>query len=246
MSIRTLGFLAACLAPAAATGSELVLLQGQLTGGSIVISTGDGPYELLEGFPVPYTGIFAYDPVTASAAFQFTPLIAGSPPTHLIRDNLFPGVLQNDAQKLLVDYDPPLAAFMQFFELDLDKTNGQGHWQWNESCAVCDRIFDPSAQATITSFREVRGGDFNEDGEVDATDLGRWLSGFDGAASATHANGDANADLNVDGADFLIWQRQLGAGPPAIAAAHPVPEPAAAWLMICLPAAWMLRGRRRG
>ncbi len=58
--------------------------------------------------------------------------------------------------------------------------------------------------------------DFNNDAIVDATDLGIWSGAF-----AVDSAGDADADGDSDGADFLIWQTQLGPVPPAAA----VPEP---------------------
>jgi hypothetical protein len=50
-------------------------------------------------------------------------------------------------------------------------------------------------------------GDFNGDGLVDAGDLNVWTLGMVDGNSA----GDADADGDADGADFLAWQRQLGA-----------------------------------
>jgi hypothetical protein len=58
-------------------------------------------------------------------------------------------------------------------------------------------------------------GDFDNDQDVDATDLATWRTAF-GATPA----GDADDDGDSDGNDFLIWQRNLD--PPGIAA---VPEP---------------------
>ena len=67
--------------------------------------------------------------------------------------------------------------------------------------------------------------DFNEDGNVDATDLAaHWEVGFGTSSGALRSNGDADSDGDVDGADFLIWQRQLGTSP-ALAATAAVPEP---------------------
>jgi hypothetical protein len=43
------------------------------------------------------------------------------------------------------------------------------------------------------------------------------------------ADGDANGDAIVDGADFLIWQRELGLG---VAPVVSVPEPAPAVLLV--------------
>ena len=42
--------------------------------------------------------------------------------------------------------------------------------------------------------------------------------------------GDANSDGDVDGADFLVWQRNYGTAPPPITSIAPVPEPATAAL----------------
>jgi acetyl esterase/lipase len=40
--------------------------------------------------------------------------------------------------------------------------------------------------------------------------LVKWKDGFETSGTATPTHGDADGDLDVDGADFLIWQRQLG------------------------------------
>ena len=49
------------------------------------------------------------------------------------------------------------------------------------------------------------GGDFNNDGNVDAADLTAWRAAVGGNAQA-----DSDGDGDSDGADFLRWQRQLG------------------------------------
>jgi hypothetical protein len=86
--------------------------------------------------------------------------------------------------------------------------------------------------------------DFDEDGDVDSTDLTAWRNGF--GTGATKAAGDADADSDVDGNDFLTWQRQLGASPPATAAAGAVPEPNAAALALVAAAAVLSARRRSG
>jgi hypothetical protein len=65
--------------------------------------------------------------------------------------------------------------------------------------------------------------DFNQDGDVDGTDLTAWRGGF--GTGTTKAQGDADADGDVDGSDFLTWQQQVGTTPPATAAAGAIPEP---------------------
>lgn len=69
-------------------------------------------------------------------------------------------------------------------------------------------------------------GDFDADGDVDATDLARWKTGF-----ALNDDADANVDGDSDGADFLAWQRQLGTPPPRTLATSPAPEPPAGSLL---------------
>ena len=73
--------------------------------------------------------------------------------------------------------------------------------------------------------------DFNEDGVVTAADLVAWRLGV-GQAPATHKTGNADGDADVDGADFLIWQRQVGSGSPGVVATHAVPEPAGALMVL--------------
>jgi len=58
--------------------------------------------------------------------------------------------------------------------------------------------------------------DFTGDGRVDGGDLAAWRSAF-----GPSALGDADEDNDSDGADFLLWQRQLN-----VTTAAPVPEPA--------------------
>jgi hypothetical protein len=72
--------------------------------------------------------------------------------------------------------------------------------------------------------------DFDEDGDVDGSDLARWKSGF-GAPSPAHMQGDADSDGDADGSDFLAWQRQLGSAG-SVAGAATVPEPATLLLIV--------------
>jgi hypothetical protein len=91
---------------------------------------------------------------------------------------------------------------------------------------------------------EVLLGDFTGDGIVNSTDLASWKSGFGTISNATLAQGDADGDHDVDGADFLAWQQQLGGGvappePPSPA----VPEPSSL-LLLSVAAASKWRRRR--
>lgn len=74
--------------------------------------------------------------------------------------------------------------------------------------------------------------DFDDNDRVDSADLALWQSGMGIPSNATKSQGDADGNGSVDGADFLIWQREYGLGaPPALVAAAPVPEPAAASIL---------------
>ena len=78
--------------------------------------------------------------------------------------------------------------------------------------------------------------DFTMNGAVNQSDLNSWRNGFGQVVGAAHPQGDADEDGDVDGADYLIWQRQLGNPPPPTSgAAAFVPEPAgpiaAAWAL---------------
>lgn len=63
--------------------------------------------------------------------------------------------------------------------------------------------------------------DFDLGGTVDSVDLAAWHAGYDITSAALLAEGDATRDAQVDGDDFLTWQREASAGPLVAA----VPEP---------------------
>ena len=60
------------------------------------------------------------------------------------------------------------------------------------------------------NLEQIAYADFNDDGQIDAGDLATWNSNFPIASGATHDQGDADLDGDVDGADHLVWQRQFG------------------------------------
>jgi hypothetical protein len=80
-------------------------------------------------------------------------------------------------------------------------------------------------------------GDFDGNGQVNGADLAQWKGDF-----GVNGLSDANNDGDSDGADFLIWQRNLGTGVPVNAAATPVPEPASFALVVAIGVLW---GSRR-
>jgi hypothetical protein len=82
--------------------------------------------------------------------------------------------------------------------------------------------------------------DFNGDGLVNAADLDSWEMGFGASPGATITQGDADRDGDVDGADFLLWQRQVSPSGAAAAA----PEPATLWMLLGGTVAMCLRLNR--
>jgi fibronectin-binding autotransporter adhesin len=68
--------------------------------------------------------------------------------------------------------------------------------------------------------------DFDDDGDVDATDLAIWQGAYN-----LNQLGDADGDNDSDGRDFLLWQRQFG-GAPLVAVSTAVPEPSCSILLM--------------
>lgn len=102
-------------------------------------------------------------------------------------------------------------------------------------------FFTGTGTLTVTTLgTALIAGDFDRNGSVNAADLTVWRG-----AVGNSAGGDADGDLDSDGNDFLIWQRNLGMGAPASAAASAVPEPSACLLVALLLPAVAGKVRRR-
>ena len=107
----------------------------------------------------------------------------------------------------------------------------------NRLIAVIDNF-----EAKLTAGSGFNPADFDHLNGVTSTDLGILTTNF-GSTTATNATGSADGDTDVDGNDFLIWQRNVG-NTSVVATAGAIPEPAAGLLaLIALALAPSLRRR---
>jgi len=106
------------------------------------------------------------------------------------------------------------------------------HLDQSLTAAELDDLFDIQYAAA----------DFNQDGEVDGTDLGIWQLNYGLSPSAAPNQGDADGDGDVDGRDFLVWQSEFSPPPSPLVGA--VPEPCAFTLFV-LGSVWTLSLRIR-
>ena len=122
---------------------------------------------------------------------------------------------------MVVDADRPLGSFYNNATADhfMLGSNALGTGQRRTIVSIDDLVVSQGSAPTFAA------ADFNESGAVTGADLtGNWQPNFGKSPGATHQNGDADGDFDVDGADFLTWQNQL-AVPVAVGAAGAVPEP---------------------
>jgi hypothetical protein len=94
-----------------------------------------------------------------------------------------------------------------------------------------------SGQRLTQMFSVLQAGDFDRNGVVNGADLGVWSNSFGQSGPGLAA--DADSDLDVDGADFLIWQQNLN-----VATSSAVPEPRSFLMALCALARFLLRCRR--
>lgn len=76
-------------------------------------------------------------------------------------------------------------------------------FQATGSAVTYSMIFNVTGPADWTP------GDFNGDQDVNGDDLEEWREYY-----GSDFRADADNDFDVDGGDFLIWQRNLGSAPP--------------------------------
>jgi peptidyl-prolyl cis-trans isomerase A (cyclophilin A) len=96
---------------------------------------------------------------------------------------------------------------------------------------------------TVNSVKvlNLSAGDFDRNGVVNQADLAILKTNYGMTSGAFFDKGDANMDGDVDGGDFLLWQRSVGMTTTPISS---VPEPATGMLAV-LAALGLARRRRR-
>jgi hypothetical protein len=81
--------------------------------------------------------------------------------------------------------------------------------------------------ATV-SIIGIPAGDYNRDGEVDASDYAVWRADF---GSSSKLSADGNNNNAVDAADYVIWRKNLSIDATSgLSLANTVPEPSS-WLL---------------
>lgn len=99
----------------------------------------------------------------------------------------------------------------------------------------------PGAAGSV-NLAPLAAADFTENGVINGFDLAVWRTNFGLTAAATHTQGDADDDDDVDGVDFLTWQQQTTSTGSTLPAAAAVPEPGSAALgATALLATWRRR-----
>ncbi len=112
--------------------------------------------------------------------------------------------------------------FGENFYLDPDEDDKEFFYRDHTAPLVCDPE-DNCQEVTFT--------DFNGDGDFDGDDLVALLSQYGQLSDATLADGDAQGDQDVDGSDFLAWQRAEHLSVAPVVSPVAVPEPSSMLLL---------------
>ena len=86
---------------------------------------------------------------------------------------------------------------------------GAGVWSVGASVDIIFEYVDVDNQF-YTGQVELFGADFDQDGDIDGSDFLAWQIGFGISFGAVLADGDADADSQVNSADGTIWMDQFG------------------------------------
>jgi hypothetical protein len=110
------------------------------------------------------------------------------------------------------------------------RTLGDGAWDsWTFSPTLNFASFAGNPVAAPSPFAP---GDFNRDGNVNASDYGAWRATF---GSTNEPAPDANRNGIVDVSDYVIWRKAIArTAATSGVSSTVVPEPSAIWLLLCV------------
>jgi len=165
--------------------------------------------------PPPFTGLVDY--VTYNTALtSYREVLLSTLPDM--------GVVVDDKYAFYSEYSPS-----DFPSLPTpDHQNTRAYWHWDGMhFDQSYRAFEAEQTASVI-LSLLFSPDFDLDGNVDTDDLSIWKANFGRSEPAPFSDGDADRDQDVDGNDFLLWQRSVSdRGTPTEA----VPEMSAFWLL---------------
>jgi hypothetical protein len=155
--------------------------------------------------------------------------------------NAFHGENMSAADTLLdfkIEFDPSVTEV-----LSLDRFTGAQQILPLDASNIL-RLALPGGTGMLFKYNTGKGfqldvADFNSDGLVGGADLAQWEGDY-----GVNGDSDANGDDVSDGADFLIWQRNI-TSPSPVSSNSVVPEPSSLLLMF---GGWLglaLGGRKR-
>ena len=105
-------------------------------------------------------------------------------------------------------------------------------------------VYNSSGEVYRINTNELLPGDYNADGNVDASDYNSWQQTFGTTGSNLAADGNKNG--TVDAADYVVWRNNEGASVfTALEMGAAVPEPATIGLLLITAALSCVNSRRR-
>jgi len=166
--------------------------------------------------PPPPTGLVDYETYNAAITSYRQTVLSTLPGL---------GVVIDDKYEFYSEYSPS-----DFSSLPSPTHPNTGaYWHWD------GMHFDPSyrafeaEQTASVILSSLFSPDFDINGKVDANDLSTWATNFGTSGTARFAEGDADLDRDVDGSDFLAWQRDASSTVPS---QRTVPELGSFWLIL--------------
>ncbi len=193
-----------------------------MTGGKLSVTTFTGDLTNAGGTLAPgqspgsTTVVGDYDQQSGTLEIELGGLLAGSQFAQLVVSDTakLAGTLDvsiiNGFLPTLGDMFEIITATSVVDTFDIENLPNLGGLDWNVNYGATSVVLE--VVATLSA-------DFDLDGDVDADDLNDPVDGW-----------QARFGSDLDGGNFLDWQRQLGSG--AVIATTTIPEPATCWMLL--------------